>query len=199
MLSRAAVASISAAAILGLTAESAAAPAATALIRPGVSIGKVRLGMRFADVRRALGRPMLVNRRQNRGFGRIYVEYAWEYGAWRVGLAGAAGRLRVVRIATSLRGERTREGIGVGSTTLELAQHYRGRADCVTIGYRRPDRGTWLVLRGPGPAMTAFALERAVVRPAPPKRPVVGEVMVQRAWLAGISGSCTGDWTRWRW
>ena len=35
----------------------AAAPAADALVTPGVSIGKVKLGMAKADVRKALGKP----------------------------------------------------------------------------------------------------------------------------------------------
>jgi len=51
-------------------AAAATAPSVTQLIRPGVAIGKVRLGMSFAQVRRALGRPQLVNRREERGFGR---------------------------------------------------------------------------------------------------------------------------------
>jgi hypothetical protein len=184
----------------GVAAAVAAAPAATApsatqVIRPGVAIGKVRLGMSFAQVRRALGRPQLVNRREERGFGRRYVEYLWNYGDWRIGLAGLRGRERVVRIATQRRSERTREGIGVGSTIPQLARRYRNSARCVSTSYDAPDAGTWIVLHGPGSRMTAFWLDGQTVGYGPRKPAIVGEVMVQFAWFRPVA-RCAFDWTR---
>jgi hypothetical protein len=82
-------------------APTASAPSSTRLIRLGVGIGKIRLGMTYAEVRRALGRPQLVNRRQDRGFGNRYIEYLWNYDEWRVGLLGPRGRERVVRVSTA--------------------------------------------------------------------------------------------------
>jgi hypothetical protein len=43
--------------LLMSTASLAAAPAADSLVTPGVSLGKIKLGMTKADVRKALGKP----------------------------------------------------------------------------------------------------------------------------------------------
>jgi hypothetical protein len=185
---------------VGLAAAVAAAPAggapsASDLIRRGVGIGPVRLGMRFAEVRRALGPPQLVNRRVNRGFGQRYVEYLWNYGDWRIGLAGQRGRERVVRIATQRRSERTREGVGVGSSVARLARRYGRIAECVSNDYNAPDAGTWIVVRGPGSRMTAFWLDAQTVGYGPRRPAVVGEVMVQYAWFKPVR-RCIGDWMR---
>jgi hypothetical protein len=174
----------------------AGSPSSAQVIRLGVGIGPVRLGMSYAEVRRALGRPQIVNRRQNRGFGNRYVEYLWGYGDWRVGLLGRPGRERVVRVATGLRRERTREGVGVGTTAPQLARRYRRTAECISRAYDVPDAGTWIVLRGPGSRMTAFWLFNAerVYNPTSPS--FVAEVMIQNAWITPIAGRCTWDWTR---
>jgi hypothetical protein len=178
-------------------APTASAPSSTAVIRLGVGIGKVRLGMSYSEVRRALGRPQLVNRLQDRGFGNRYVEYLWNYGDWRVGLLGPRGRERVVRVATAVRGERTPQRVGVGSTPRQLARAYRRRAECISRQYNAPDQGTWIVLRGPGSRMTAFALYRPRWDYGEPRpKTFVAEVMVQQAWITPISGRCTWDWTR---
>ena len=191
-----AVSSLLVAAAVG-AAPIASAPSSSSLIRLGVGIGKVRLGMSYAEVRRALGRPQLVNRVQDRGFGNRYVEYLWNYGDWRVGLLGPRGRERVVRVATAVRRERTPERIGVGSTPRQLARAYRRRADCISREYDTPDQGTWIVVRGPAGRMTAFALwgpGRGYTRPR--GSTFVAEVMVQHAWITPISGRCNWDWTR---
>ncbi|HEY8628692.1 MAG TPA: hypothetical protein VIL56_10280, partial [Gaiellaceae bacterium] len=65
------------------------APSSTLVIRPGVSIGKIRLGMTLAQVKGVLGRPQLVSRREERGFGIRYVEYQWAYASWSVGFSGS--------------------------------------------------------------------------------------------------------------
>jgi hypothetical protein len=105
-------------AAFGLVAGNAsAAPARDALIRPGVGIGEIRVGMTFAQVRRALGRPETVMRQRPYGFGGRYAEYAWNGTDWIVAVAGRGDRARVVSVATGLRGERTRiRRVGVGST-----------------------------------------------------------------------------------
>jgi hypothetical protein len=182
-----------------LAAPSAAAPSMNALVHPGIGIGKVRLGMTLAQVERALGKPMLLNRNLDRGFGIRYKEYGWDWTSWRVGFVGRPGHLRVVRVATSVRTQRTREGIGVGSTTKQLARHYKRRAECIERNYDRPDPGVWIVLRGPGSRMTAFWLVRQGTGYDPAKIPLVGEVMVQQAWITPVAGHCRSDWTTWRW
>ena len=110
---------------VGAGAPAAGAPDATALIRPGVGIGKVRLGMTQPQVRRALGRHMVVNVRERR-FGRLYLELAYDYSAYTVGFFGAPGELRVVSVATSLRRERTRNGLGPGTSLRALRRALRG-------------------------------------------------------------------------
>jgi hypothetical protein len=90
-----------------------AAPESNLVIQPGRAIGNVRVGMTFAQVRAVLGRPNVVNKRTRAGFGR-YVEYDWGWGNWTVGFSGRASNLRVSLIGTTLRRERTRDGVGVG-------------------------------------------------------------------------------------
>ncbi len=172
----------------------------TLVIRPGVSIGKIRLGMTLAQVKGVLGRPRLVSRREERGFGLGYVEYQWGYASWRVGFSGRAGERRAVRIGTTIRSQRTTEGVGVGSTTKDLARHYGRRVSCVDRERLRPDPGSWIVLRGPGSGMTAFWLTKANGNGYEPHvPPMVGEVIVQQAWATGGTSPCSSDWRTWRW
>jgi len=96
-------------------ASATAASSRDALIRPGVGIGEVRVGMTFAQVRQALGRPQVVLKQRRFGFGSRYAEYAWNGTDWIVAVVGSGDRARVVMVATGLRRERTR-GAGVGST-----------------------------------------------------------------------------------
>ena len=170
------------------------------VIRPGVSIGGVRLGMTLSQVTRVLGRPATVVRRESRGFGIRYAEYQWAYGTWRVGLRGRRGAERVVRIGTTLSRQRTPAGIGAGSNTGDVARRYGDRVSCVSRTFGRPDSGTWLVLRRPGTRMTAFALIKAGGGGyAPRARPIVAEVLVQHAWVTGGTQPCFGDWRAYRW
>jgi hypothetical protein len=88
-----------------------------ALIRPGVGIGKIRMEMHLAAVRRLLGKPTAVAERKKLGFGNEYVEYTWGVNPnWRVGVIGRPGEQVVIMVATTLSKERTRSGVGVGST-----------------------------------------------------------------------------------
>ena len=80
--------------------------------------------MSLAETRRALGPPQLVNRRARLGFGRGYVEYAWDYGWWIVGFEQRRGRLRAVRIETHSRTERTATGIRWGSSVRDILRRY---------------------------------------------------------------------------
>ena len=170
------------------------------MIRPGVAIGKVRLGMTLPEVRRILGPPAAVMRAERSGFGVRYVEYQWGYGNWRVGFRGRRGDLRSVRIGTTLSTQRTPARIGAGSDTGDVARRYGDRVSCVSRTFGQPDSGTWLVLRGPGTRMTAFALIKAGGGGyAPRARPIVAETVVQHAWATGGTQPCQGDWRVFRW
>jgi len=117
-----AVATLSAAALL--CSSAAASPSSTLVIRPGVGIAKLRLGMTEAQVRRAMGRPRFVVPRQA-SFGLRSVEYQYGFADYTVRLAGPRGRLRAVRVGTTLVRERTPSGVGVGSAERAILRVHR--------------------------------------------------------------------------
>ena len=179
---------------VGAAASAQAAGERDALVRPGVGIGKVRLGMTPAQVFRALGRTQVVNRRIDYGFGKRYVEYGWDYTSWSVGFTGRPNSFRVSKVATTLRRERTRGGVGVGTTLRALLRVYPN-VQCVGRWYSDPDPGTWVVI-GRQPTMTAFNIDYS----GPGSRGRVAEVVVQRAWITRTRGrGCAPNWrTSWR-
>lgn len=85
-----------------------------------------------------LGGPQAVNERRTLRHGLRYVEFAWDFGWWKVALAGRPGRLRVAFIETQSRGERTRDGLGVGMWESDLRRELR-TLRCVRV--RAPFRG----------------------------------------------------------
>jgi len=100
-----------------MVGSTSAAPSRDTLIRPGVGIGKVNLGMTYGAVRNALGRPSTVLEKRRFGFGSYFVLYAWGLAPkWTVGVLGRGDRARVVSVASTLRREKTPSGVGVGST-----------------------------------------------------------------------------------
>jgi hypothetical protein len=107
-----------------ITAASAgAASSEQRLIRPAIGIGKLRLGMTEAEVRRTMGRPrFVVNRRA--AFGFRSVEYQYGLAEYTVRLFGRARRLRAVRVGTTLVRERTPRGLGVGSLERTVLRAY---------------------------------------------------------------------------
>ena len=112
--------------VLTVVAPAGAAPHRELVIVPGQAIGEVRIGMSLAQVRRALGRPTGVSKQLRTAFG-SYVEYDWGWGRWAVGLSGRGTKMRVSLVATTLRRERTREGIGVGTRIRRVESMYRNR------------------------------------------------------------------------
>lgn len=199
LASLAGVAAVAAAVSTGAASPAPGSSSSALPIRPGVSIGSLRLGMTAAQVRRILGRPHVLVRRDNAGFGVRYVEYQWDLGSWRVGFRGRGSEQRAVRISTTLMTHRTPERVGVGTNVRVLARRYGSRLSCVYRGYLT-DGGNWLVLRRPQGGMTAFAIVKVNglgYRPRVP--PIVGEVLVQRAWATGGTAPCDSDWRTWRW
>lgn len=147
---------------LGASAAGAE-PARDALIRPGVSIGELRLGMTFDAVRTALGRHTEVVERRRLGFGSTYVEYGWSARTWRVGLLGRGAKAKVVKVATSIRRERTRSGVGVGSTIRALQRRLGARCWGAHDNVRYGARLCYVGRRGQ--AKTVFQLQRACALP----------------------------------
>lgn len=114
---------------LALTPSAGASTQRDALIRPGVGIGKVRLGMTLAQVRAAWGRPYAVRITQLPRRGRT-IELQYDFAAYIVTLAGLPRRESVVAVSTTLGEERLRQGMGVGSLERRLRSVFRGELQC---------------------------------------------------------------------
>jgi hypothetical protein len=116
--------------IVGAVAAAGAsgAPQRDDRIRHGVGIGRIELGMTYSQVRRILGGPQTVNRRERLRDGRRYIEFSWDFGWWTVGFV----RGRVAMVETANVRERTPEGLGVDSTLREVRRELR-RVRCVSV------------------------------------------------------------------
>jgi hypothetical protein len=131
---------------LALVASASAAPQRDALIRPGIGIGKVRLGMSLAQVRAAWGKPQAVTAgRRGRGARRLELQY--DFAAYVVTLHGSPGRERVVSVSTTLAKERTIQRLGVGSAERRLQRVLRGQLRCDQLDTVIQRRSTIPVLR----------------------------------------------------
>jgi hypothetical protein len=177
-----------------LTASGATGtPARDALVRPGLAVGKVRLGMSFAEVRRAVGRPQLVNRQLRVGFGRTYVEYAWDYGELTVGFFSQRGRLRAARISTTSPRERTGTGLRLGSRPRDIARRYSN----ATCRYKYPPGVEWVTVEHPSGRQTLFVIELDGIGPV---RRRVNEIVVKEPfpeyWSppSRFDHACPRDW-----
>jgi hypothetical protein len=116
-------------------AQASATPQTTQVIRPAQAIGKIRLGMTEAQLRRAMGRPRAVIQRRA-SFGLRAFELQYGFADYTARLFGRPGRLRVVRVATTLVRERTRTGVGVGSLERAVVRAYP-RVRCEQLGTYR--------------------------------------------------------------
>jgi hypothetical protein len=85
---------------LALVSSAGAAPQRDALIRPGVGIGEVRLGMSLKQVRAAWGRPQAVITSQEREARKLELQY--DYAAYVVTLFGVPRLERVGSVGTTL-------------------------------------------------------------------------------------------------
>jgi hypothetical protein len=172
-----------------------ASPARDTLVRPGQGIGRVSLGMTQQQVRARLGRHMAVAERRRLGFGQQYLELQWAYAAWTVGFEGRASSLRVVKVATTLRGQRTRARLGTGSRVRDIVRVYP-QATCSDWPGIHTDSsvGRWIVVAHPNGTRTIFtALGEGLATPRPLR---VVEVMVQRPsrGLAEQRRPCGPNW-----
>jgi hypothetical protein len=133
----------------------AAPAAAQALIQIDRGIGGARLNNTRAEVRAALGRPSRVSTGTN-DFG-PFVTYRYRGAGITVSFQG---RRRVSAVSTTGRGDRTRRGVGVGSTESAVRNRVPG-VHCETIaGSRSCHTGS---LRA-GERVTDFLIRRGRVR-----------------------------------
>ena len=124
-------------------ASVSASPIGDTRIRHGAGVGRVQLGMTYGQLRKALGGPQAVNGRLTFRRGLRYVEFAWDFGWWKVALAGRPGKLRVAFIETQSRGERTLDGLGVGTWESHLRRELRPLR-CQRV--RRPFQNTTVMI-----------------------------------------------------
>jgi hypothetical protein len=109
-----------------LSGSATAAPTRDALVRPGEGIGRVQLGMTLRTALRSLGRPVLFVRAEVLPReSRRYMEYRTKDDLWRIGVFGVRGRERVALVRTRVRGERTKEGVGVGTPVPAISSRLR--------------------------------------------------------------------------
>jgi hypothetical protein len=128
------------------------AAGASAAIVPSRSIAGVSLGQTRAHVRAALGTPLHVRHGKNE-FGAFTV---FRYAQVTVTFQGNAG---ATALATTSRAQRTRKGIGVGSTEAQVKRGVRG-VRCRSFGaLRHCTLGREL----PGRRVTDFLLRRGHV------------------------------------
>jgi hypothetical protein len=130
------------------------ASATESTITPGVGIGKIRTGMTLKQVEKVFGAGFLVNARANVG-GMAYVDRGWEFGSWSVGFLRHDKTQQVAQIATTLRGEKTRKGIGVGSLFKAVVRAY---PQAICVGYYTTMGGSVPTGFGAGQRGSAVAL-----------------------------------------
>jgi hypothetical protein len=184
------------------------AGATEAAVRPGVGIGKVRLGMTQTQVRAALGKPSYIVKRERRGFGTQYIEFGWNQAAWTVAFHGRPGRLRSVKVATTLPNHRARR-VGTGSIVRAVVNAFpaarcrdkwlshRARNTIVPSSFQ----GRWLIVGEPGGRHSAFVVGYrfdSTNSAAAPPLGHVAEVVVQEPAAVGnfISTACPSGWRR---
>jgi hypothetical protein len=178
--------------------ESATAlPTRSALVQPGRGIGKVKLGMTQAQVRRALGPHTFVTKRRRLGFGQQYVELQWGYGEWSVGFQGRAGRMRAVSVGTTLRSQRTRSNLGTGSRIRDILRVYPNAtcSDWAGLG-SASSKETWIVVRHSNGAQTVFAAVGDGKADPGPVRVVEVMVRLPASGLAERRSRCGPSWRR---
>lgn len=110
-----------------------ATPTRDALVRPGVGIGELRLGMTLEETLRTLGRPVVFEVVRVFPEQRLrYLQYRTRDYSWRIAVFGVRGRERLARISSRVRRERTRGGVGVGTPVAKLPVALRAqRPVCV--------------------------------------------------------------------
>ena len=165
------IGTIAALVAVAATAQAGARPQSNLLIRPAQGIGKVRLGMTEAQLRRAMGRPRAVVPR-GASFGLRTVEYQYGFAQYVVRLFGPRGRLRVTAVGTTLRRERTAKGIGPGSREADVVRAYPG-LQCARLKTWRSSGGgvTYVISPRRACALLAPSGRRTTFTSGPPSGP----------------------------
>jgi hypothetical protein len=102
--------------------------------------------MTLAQVRAAWGRPQAVSTETQERGGRL-IELQYDFAAYVVTLSGLPQRERVVSIATTLMKEKTRQGLGPGSSERRVQRLLRGELRCERLDVWNPPRSAYPLLR----------------------------------------------------
>ena len=141
---------------LAVVAVLLAAPAAEARIVPGKGMAGVRIGMTEAQVQSVLGAPAS-RRIVSDDFGpSLRLRYTSRGGLRMILRRNADNEYELFQLLTRGTVERTKQGIGVGSTERRLRRRLKGEA-CETIsGFRSCTIGSFEV----GEIVTDFRIRR---------------------------------------
>lgn len=161
------------------------------------------------QVRRVFGGPhLVVYRSHNFGARGRHVELGWELPGrtawdpvtWQVGFRSTSRKepLRVTRVATAARSQRTPRGLGVGSRARDIKKAYPD-ATCVERFHLLPHPYKWIVVDAPRGGMTAFQVVESEPSSARRTPFYVTAVMVQAAWFSKDWGHmrCDPGWEDW--
>lgn len=176
-----------------LAASAAAATPGGPLVRFGVGIGDVRLGMTTGDARRALGQPLDLVRARRLPDGRRFVEYQSRDGFWGIAMFGHKGRERLVRVSSEIPRLRTSQRLTIGTPMEAVARALEPGRECRSgsafINYRlQPVAIDSCAVRG-RVALTIFrghsecAVEPIRYQGCPRIRTVMALVVVERLGL----------------
>jgi hypothetical protein len=149
--------------VAAIVVSSASATEST--IVPGVGIGKVRLGMTLAHVKKGLGTPQTVNKRAQLRGGRGYIEYGWNFSTTWVGFVNTKGVLHAAIVGTDAVAQKTKSGIGVGTPIARVMAESHARCyvgtEWLSHPYFDPEQrlGSHCVLASTGGRSTVFVLK----------------------------------------
>lgn len=140
-------------AALALVAALLLAPTAAAEIVPQQGIAGVKLKMTRAQVVAAKGKPDAEKVVRSEIVGR---QRMMRYGATKLYFGGTATGVGVLTVRTTDPDERTRSGVGIGSTATEVMAGVPGTSCRTEFGFHHCWRGSFL----PGARVTDFIFDR---------------------------------------
>jgi hypothetical protein len=145
------------------------ATASESTLYPGVGIGKLKLGMSAAAVKKVMGIDFIVNKRETVN-GARYVEYGWDFAHWTVMFVQHGRELSAVQVETDVHDQRTTKHVGYGTLWRALLRAYPG-GRCGWGQHYQPwgDNLEYLVFHKGG-TQTLFTLEGVVDRTVVPAR-----------------------------
>lgn len=158
-------------AVLTVVALLATATPASARIVPQKGIAGARVGMEQKRVRKKLGRPDSERIRTSPIGGFKFIQL--KYGKTRISFDGVRSASKVLSVMTRDRSERTKRGVGVGSTRREVKQSVPGVTCAVEFGLNHCYLGKFVS----GRIVTDFVFGKKPGKPARVRQVAVARVL----------------------